>query len=101
MLDLVLDRARTKVAFKRMLLLVLIAVLCSPALLAESANSDFKRGESAAAQQAGEFGNLAGPRQFAEDGAQSDESADSGRGGQRRSLCTQAGHPSEDVRIAA
>src|ERR1700692_2130302 len=48
-----------------------------------------------------EFGNLAGPRQFAKDGAQSDESPDAGRGSQRRSLCTQAGHPSENVRIAA
>jgi hypothetical protein len=53
------------------------------------------------AQQMSEFNNPVGPRQFAEDGAQSDEAADAGRGGQRRSPHTQARHPSEDVRIAA
>ena len=51
MLDGVLDRARVKVACEPMLLGVLILVLCSSAVLAESANSDFKRGESAEAHE--------------------------------------------------
>ena len=51
MLDEVLDRVRIKVAFEFMLLGVLILVLCSSAVLAESANSDFKRGESAEARE--------------------------------------------------
>ena len=51
MLDNVLDRARIKAAFELMLLSVLILVLGSRALLAESANSDFKRGESAEARE--------------------------------------------------
>ena len=44
---------------------------------------------------------LACPGQFAEDGAQSDESTDAGHGRQGWCLRTHAGHPSEDVRIAA
>ena len=51
MLHDVLDRVRVKVAFKPMFLGVLIFVLCSSAVLAESANSDFKRGESAEARE--------------------------------------------------
>jgi general secretion pathway protein D len=51
MLDNVLDRAHIKAAFELMLLSVLILVLGSTALLAESANSDFKRGESAEAHE--------------------------------------------------
>src|SRR5258708_3498637 len=51
MLDDALDRVRVKVAFEFVLLGVLNLVLCSPALLAESANSDFKRGESAEARE--------------------------------------------------
>ena len=50
-LDDMLDRARVKIALGLMLLWVLIVVLCSPVLLAESANSDFKRGESAEARE--------------------------------------------------
>ena len=50
MLDDMLDRARAKIALDLMLLWVLIVVLCSP-VLAESANSDFKRGESAEARE--------------------------------------------------
>jgi hypothetical protein len=44
MLDDVLDRVRVKLAFKLMLLGLLILVSSSSAVLAESANSDFKRG---------------------------------------------------------
>jgi len=51
MLADMLDRVRAKIALDAMLLWVLIVVLCSPALLAESANSDFKRGESAEARE--------------------------------------------------
>ena len=51
MLHEVLDRVRFKVVFERTLFGVLILVLCSAALLAESANSDFKRGESAEARE--------------------------------------------------
>jgi len=51
MLDNVLDRARVKVTVELMLLGVLILVLCSSTALAESANSDFKRGESAEARE--------------------------------------------------
>src|SRR5579863_9574756 len=51
MLADLLDRVRAKIALDAMLLWVLIVVLCSPALLAESANSDFKRGESAEARE--------------------------------------------------
>jgi len=51
MLADMLDCARAEIALVVMLLWVLIVVLCSPALLAESANSDFKRGESAEARE--------------------------------------------------
>jgi general secretion pathway protein D len=51
MLDDVLDRARAKVALEPMLWGILILALCSSAVLAESANSDFKRGESAEARE--------------------------------------------------
>ena len=51
MLDGVLDRARVKVACEPMLLGVLILVPWSSAVLAESADSDFKRGESAEARE--------------------------------------------------
>jgi general secretion pathway protein D len=51
MLDDVLDRARVKVACELIVLDVIILVLCSFPLLAESANSDFKRGESAEARE--------------------------------------------------
>jgi general secretion pathway protein D len=47
MLNDVLDRARIKLIFELMLVGVLILVLGSSTLLAESANSDFRRGESA------------------------------------------------------
>jgi general secretion pathway protein D len=50
-LDVALDRASVKVAIRLKVLCVLILVLCSSALLAESANSDFKRGESAEARE--------------------------------------------------
>src|ERR1039457_381004 len=53
------------------------------------------------ADQTSEFRMLACPGQFAEDGAQSDESSDAGHGRQVWRLRTHAGHPSEDVRIAA
>jgi general secretion pathway protein D len=51
MLHEVFDCGRVKVAFKPTFLAVLILVLCSSAVLAESANSDFKRGESAEARE--------------------------------------------------
>jgi general secretion pathway protein D len=51
LLDDALDRANVKVAIKLTLSCALILVLCSSALLAESANSDFKRGESAEARE--------------------------------------------------
>ena len=51
MLDDVLDRVRVKLAFELMLLGLLILVSSSSAVLAESANSDFKRGESAEARE--------------------------------------------------
>ena len=54
-----------------------------------------------APQQVSEFSQMAGPSQLVEDGAQSDEASDAGCRGQRRSLCAQVRHPSEDVRIAA
>jgi hypothetical protein len=46
-----------------------------------------------------EFGKLFAPRQFVQDGAQSDKPEDIGRGRQRRHLRAQAGHPAEDVRL--
>jgi general secretion pathway protein D len=51
MLHEVVDRVRTKVPFKPMVLGVLILALCSSAVLAESATSDFKRGESAESRE--------------------------------------------------
>ncbi|HMH11935.1 MAG TPA: secretin N-terminal domain-containing protein [Edaphobacter sp.] len=51
MLDQVLDRVRIKVVIEVMLWGVLILLLSSSAVLAESANSDFKRGESAEARE--------------------------------------------------
>jgi general secretion pathway protein D len=51
LLDDVLDRASVKVATNLMLLGVLVLVLCSSDAFAESANSDFKRGESAEARE--------------------------------------------------
>ncbi len=54
-----------------------------------------------AAQQVGEFRQLFRPGQLTEDSAESEEAADAGGGHQGRSLRTQAGHPSQDVRIAA
>ena len=48
-----------------------------------------------------EFSKFTCPGQFVEDGAESDEPADAGRGRQGRNLRTQARHPAEDVRIAA
>ena len=51
MLHEVLHRARAKVGFKPMLLGVVIFTLCSSAVLAESATSDFKRGESAESRE--------------------------------------------------
>ncbi len=51
MLQEVFECARAKVAFKPMFWVVLILVLCSSAVLAESANSDFKRGKSAEARE--------------------------------------------------
>ena len=51
MLDEVFDRARVKVACELIFLGVIILVLCSSPLLAESATSDFKRGESAEARE--------------------------------------------------
>jgi hypothetical protein len=51
MLDDVLRCLRVKVACELMLLSALILLLSSSALLAESANSDFKRGESAEARE--------------------------------------------------
>ena len=50
-LDAVFDHVRLQVAIEIMLSSVLILVLCSSAVLAESANSDFKRGESAEARE--------------------------------------------------
>jgi hypothetical protein len=51
--------------------------------------------------QVSEFDKLVCPGQLIADGTQSDESSDAGCCSQRRSLCMQARHPSEDVRIAA
>jgi len=51
MLNEVFDRASVKVACELICLGVIILVLCSSPLLAESANSDFKRGESAEARE--------------------------------------------------
>ena len=51
--------------------------------------------------QVSEFSKLVCPSQLVQDGAQSDEASDAGCGGQRRSLCAHARHPSKDVRIAA
>ena len=50
--------------------------------------------------QVSEFDKLVCPGQLIADGAQSGESCDVGCGSQRRSLCTQARHPSQDVGIA-
>ena len=47
----VLDLVRAKLVFNPMFRGVLILALCSSAVLAESANSDFKRGESAEARE--------------------------------------------------
>ena len=47
----VIDHARFNVFFDLMILCVLILALCSSAARAESANSDFKRGESAEARE--------------------------------------------------
>ncbi len=54
-----------------------------------------------AQQQVGQFGEMAGASQLMEDGAQSEEPANTGCRGQGRSLRTQMGHPAEDMRIAA
>lgn len=51
MLDDGLDRASVEAAIELALLGVLILMLCSSAVLAESGNSDFKRGESAEARE--------------------------------------------------
>ncbi len=49
--EVIFDRVRAKVPFKPMFWGVLILVLCRSAVLAESANSDFKRGESAESRE--------------------------------------------------
>ena len=54
-----------------------------------------------AADQASELRKLFGPSQFVKYGAQSDEQVDTGSGGERRRLRAQAGHPAEEVGIAA
>jgi hypothetical protein len=48
-----------------------------------------------------EFRKLFGPRQFAQDGTQSDKPVDIGCGREHRFLRTQAGHPAEDVGLTA
>src|SRR6516225_9180416 len=52
-----------------------------------------------AADEMSEFGKLFGPRQFVEDGAQSDKPEGIGFGRQRRHLGVQACHPAEDMVI--
>src|SRR4029077_14231206 len=52
-----------------------------------------------ATDEAGGLRKLVGPRQFNEQGAQSDELLDIGGGGEGWHLGTQAGHPAEEVRI--
>jgi len=52
-------------------------------------------------QQVRECRQMVGPRQFMEDGAQREQSADAGCGGQGRSVRPHGGHPSEDMGIAA
>ncbi len=54
-----------------------------------------------AADQMSEFRKLFGPRQFVEDGAQSDEPVDIGCSRERRHLRAQARHPAEDVGLTA
>ena len=54
-----------------------------------------------AQQQVGQFREMAGASQLLEDGAQSEEPADVGRGGQGRILGAQVCHPSENMGIAA
>ena len=48
-----------------------------------------------------EFSELVCPGQLIANGAQSDQPCDAGCRRQGRSLCTQARHPSEDVRVAS
>jgi hypothetical protein len=54
-----------------------------------------------ATDEPSELGKLFGPRQFREQGAQSDEAVDIGGGGERWHLGAQAGHPAEEVGLAA
>jgi hypothetical protein len=54
-----------------------------------------------AQQQVGQFSAMVGACQLMEDGAQREETADTGCRGQRRILGAQVRHPSEDMRIAA
>src|SRR3989449_4752971 len=54
-----------------------------------------------AADEMSEFGKLFGPRQFVQDGTQSDEPAHIRCGYQRRHLRAQTGHPAEDVGLTA
>src|SRR5436853_3735588 len=54
-----------------------------------------------ASDEMSEFGKLFAPRQFVQDGAQSDKPADIGCGHQRRYLRAQAGHPAQDVGVTA
>src|SRR5262249_51378367 len=54
-------------------------------------------GNIPAADEMGEFGELFAPRQFVQDGTQSDKPAHIRCGYQRRHLRAQTGHPAEDV----
>src|SRR5213594_4015509 len=54
-----------------------------------------------AADEMSEFGKLLGPRQFVQDGAQSDKPEDIRCGRERGHLRVQAGHPAEDVGLPA
>src|SRR6266516_1574921 len=54
-----------------------------------------------AADEMSEFGKLFAPRQFIQDGTQSDEPAHIRCGYQRRHLRAQTGHPAEDVGLTA
>jgi hypothetical protein len=49
----------------------------------------------------GEFRKLFGPRQFVQDGAQSDKPVEIGCGREHRFLRAQARHPAEDVGFTA
>src|SRR5881409_2953096 len=52
-----------------------------------------------AADEMSEFGKLLAPRQFVQDGTQSDKPAHIRCRHERRYLRAQAGHPAEDVRL--